>query len=71
MYKDRIETLVREAKPETPKKTTPVKLTKTSKRTHPDGTVEEVTLIYEGPAAADMWEQSQKKQKTDSDAIGS
>ena len=73
MYKDRIETIVREAVPQTPNptKTVPVKLTRISKRTHPDGTVEEVTEIFEGPAATAMWERSQKKQKTQENAIGS
>ena len=70
MDKDRIQTIVNEAKPEEPKKTGNVKLTRTSRRTHPDGTVEEVTETYEGPYEGCPWGEN-KRQKTDGNSIGS
>ena len=70
MYEDRIQTFLSEAKPNEPRKTSHVKLTRTSRRTHPDGTVEEVTETYEGPFEGCPWEKN-KRQKTDDKAIGS
>ena len=70
MYKDRIQKILNEAVPEEPRKTSHVKLTRKSRRTHPDGTVEEVTDTYEGPLEGCPWEKN-KRQKTDPNAIES
>ena len=70
MYEERIQKILDEAVPEEPRKTTHVKLTRNSRRTHTDGTVEEVTEIYEGPLEACPWEKN-KRQKTGDNALES
>ena len=71
MYEDRIQKILNEAVPEEPKKTSHVKLTRTSRLTHPDGTVKEVTETYEGPPEGCPWGENHKRQKTDGNAIDS
>ena len=70
MYEERIQKILDEAVPEEPRKTTHVKLTRNSRRTHTDGTVEEVTETYEGPLEACPWEKN-KRQKTGDNALES
>ena len=78
-HKERIETIVQEAKPGPPMKTIRreihMKGTETCKRTKPDGTVEEVTRDFEEDVEedvpADMWRGEQKRQKTTSDSLDS
>ena len=80
MYKDRIQTIVNEAVPQTPNPTKTVHVHRKGremyKRTKPDGTVEEVTREFEEDLdiPADVWMESEKKKpKTDQpdNAIGS
>ena len=69
MHKDRIQTIVQEAKPGPPMKTVHRKIhrkgTETCKRTKPDGTVEEVTREFEEDfdIPTDRWMESEKKKK--------
>ena len=70
MYEERIQKILDEAVPEEPRKTTHVKLTRNSRRTHTDGTVEEVTETYEGPLESCPWEKN-KRQKTGDNALES
>ena len=69
LWKDRILKIIQGAKPGPPLKTThrETTATETCKRTHPDGTVEEVTRVIERDIPADVWRQEQKngKQKPD------
>ena len=70
LYEDRIQKILNEAVPEEPRKTSHVKLTRESRRTHPDGTVDVVTETYEGPYEGCRWGEN-KRQKTDPNAIES
>ena len=69
MYNDRIETIVREAVPQTPNPTKTVHVHRKGremcKRTKPDGTVEEVTREFEEDfdIPTDRWMESEKKKK--------
>ena len=67
LRREKVEKILQEAKPGPPPKTIHRKLTETQTETTPDGTVSVVTRVIEEDIPAEVWQNQEKRRKTNTD----